>query len=242
MRPPWRAARLFLLRWLRSRFLARSRASFSALAPFKEGGGGPYCYYYCYYYYCFYCYYCSCSEIGRRGVNRFSCCYCYHFCYCYYCYCYYYYSCFSITGRALDIITPPIGFPLTGKALDIIIFFSPSVRKGISPDRSRGWGVLIFSPKFIWGIWRDSPSSLQLKPFKRAASPACPEVVFLIICVVTLVIWVKVPRRGAVLPRAKLCNIAGPSLISRVFRNSLARRAPWRPPPGIIEFIEIRFL
>ena len=78
--------------------------------------------------------------------------------------------------------------------------------------------------------------------FKRAVSPACPEVVFLIICGVTPVIWVKVPRRGAALPRAKLCNITGLSLVFRVSRSFLARRALWRPPPGIIKFMETGFL
>ena len=73
-------------------------------------------------------------------------------------------------------------------------------------------------------------------------SLACPEVVFLIICGVTLIIWVKVPRRGAALPRAKLRNIIRLSPVFRISRNSLVRRAPWRPPPGIIESMETGFL
>ena len=93
-----------------------------------------------------------------------------------------------------------------------------------------------------WGVWRDSPFNSRLEPSRRAVSPACPEVVFLIICGVTLVIWVKVPRRGAALPRAKLRDSVGLSLVLRVSRSSLARRAPWRPPPGTIEFMEIGFL
>ena len=98
-------------------------------------------------------------------------------------------------GRAPDITTPLIGFSLAGRALDIVFFtFSfPSVRRDIDPEGSRGWGVLISFLKFVWGVWRDSPFNLRLMPFKRAVSPACPEVIFLIIYGVIPVIWVKVP-------------------------------------------------
>ena len=232
----WRAARLCLLRWLRIFFLSRSWASSFALAPFKKGGGGPY---YCY------CYCCSCLEIGGRGVYSCYYCYCYYCsCSCYYSYYYYYcyYFCSPIMGKAPDIIMLLISSPLAGRALNIIIFFSPLVGRGINPNKFWGWRVLMFFLKFVWAVWRDSPSNLRLKPSKRAASLAYPEVVFLIICGVTPVIWVKVPRRGAALPKAKLRNIAGPSLISRVFRSSLARQAPWRPLPGTIKFIETGFL
>ena len=93
-----------------------------------EGQGTNYSsyYYYYYYYYSYYCYY-------------------------YYCYYYYYCSYSPTTERAPDITTPPINSPLMGKTLNIISFtsFSPLVRKGINPDKSRGWGILISSPKFI---------------------------------------------------------------------------------------------
>ena len=41
-------------------------------------------------------------------------------------------------GKAPDITTPLIGSPLAGKALNIIsfTFSSPSVGKGINPDKS----------------------------------------------------------------------------------------------------------
>ena len=55
LRPPWRAARLYLLRWLRIFFLSQSRVNSFALAPFKKGGGGPDYYYYYYYYYYSFC-------------------------------------------------------------------------------------------------------------------------------------------------------------------------------------------
>ena len=209
--------------------------------PGQRGGSahqGGLC---CYYYYSYYCcgYYCSCLEIGGRGVNCFSCC-----CYCCYCCCCYCYCsfCSPTTGRAPNIITPLIGFPLMGRAPNIIIFSFPLVGRGIKPDISRGWGILTFSLKFISGVWKDSPFNSRLKPSKRAASLACLEAVFLIIYGVTPVIWTKVSQRGAALPRAKLRNITRPSLVSRASRNSLARQAPWRPPPGTIEFIKTRFL
>ena len=129
-------------------FFSRSRVSFSALTLSKEGGGGPcYCCYCCC---CCCCCYCCCccgccssrSETGGWGVNYSS--------YCYYYYCYYYF-CSPIIRRALNIITPLTGLSLVGRAPDIIsfIFYFPSVGKGINPERSRGWGILIFSPKFI---------------------------------------------------------------------------------------------
>ena len=194
-------------------FLSRSRASSFASAPSKEGGGGPCC--------CCCCCCCGCCcfclEIGGRGISGFSCCCCCcccccSCCCCCCCCCCY---CFPITGRALDIIFFTFGSPLAGRAPDIIIFFSPLVGRGINFDKSRGWGIPTFSLKFDWGIWRDSPFNSRLEFFRRAASLACPEVVFLIICGVTPVIWVKVPRRGAALPRAKLRNIIGPSLVFR---------------------------
>ena len=182
-------------------------------------------------------------EIRGRRINCSFCycCYCSYCCCCYYCY-YCFYS--PIMGRAPDITTPLISFPLMGRALDIIFFtFSfPSVRRDTDPEGSRGWGILISSPKFVWGVWRDSPFNSRLIPFKRVASPAYLEAIFLIIYGVIPVIWVKVPRRGTALPRVKLRNIIRPSLVFRVFWNFLARQAPWRPPPGIMEFIKIRFL
>ena len=98
-------------------------------------------------------------------------------------------------GRAPDIITPLISSLLVGRALNIIFFtFSfPLVRRNINPEGSRGWGVLISSLKFVWGVWRDFLFSSRLTPFKRAASPVYPEVIFLIICGVTPVIWAKAP-------------------------------------------------
>ena len=122
LRPPWRATRFYLLRWLQIFFLSQSRASSSALAPSKKGGGGPYYYYY-YYYYCYYCYYCSsCSEIGGRGINYSSYYYYYYSYYYYYYYYYYFYS--PIIGRTPDITTPPTDSPLIGKYNLLHLFLS----------------------------------------------------------------------------------------------------------------------
>ena len=105
---------------------------------------------------------------------------------------YYYYYCFysPIIGRAPDITTPLMGSPLVGKALDIVssTFISPLLGRDIDPEGFCGWGVLMSSLKFVWGVWKDSPFSLRLMLFKRAASLTCPEVVFLTICGVTPVI------------------------------------------------------